>query len=324
VEERLLPVNALLGLLLPNDVNRPALADAGFQLVGLEVPVTVEPGKSVVIDLLIFHAATNHLVQLESKAGANVEADQAAKYGQLKPQAVVQAAYVSLPGRIQPTSETVYLCLAQHLERVRLGLANLGLTFPIIAVSDSAARLDLAHAASVQLQAAFPGGEIVLSGRPPRMIQFDQDSSLDAVKPRVLAELVAAMSHRLPQLSLVSLAERATPHYALYGRAAQNQICRKVGEAARSIADDDPTSFQYVPRRGNRDGLVRILRTPEDNDARGRTQAYQAIGRPSRARSRAQRQPANPDQLDLLSELDVTDNESDGAPSTDGDEVSEQ
>jgi putative transposase len=38
---------------------------------------------------------------------------------------------------------------------------HIGLTFPILAASETTVRLDLAHAASPQLQAAFPG-------RPPR------------------------------------------------------------------------------------------------------------------------------------------------------------
>ncbi len=248
VEDRLIPINALLGLLLPNDVNVPSLARAGFRLAGLEVPVTAAPGASVIIDAVLVHVDTNHLVAVESKSGPNVEPDQAEKYGQLSASAVVQAAYVSLSVRVRPTIETVYLCLAAHSDRIRLGLATLGLTYPLIAASEASVVLDLAQSASPQLQAAFPANKIELAGPPPRLIQFDQDSEIDVIKPRVLAELVAAMTHRTPQISLASLSERATPHYPLYGRAAQGKLRRKVAEVrARSPPRCPTPSTLSVP-----------------------------------------------------------------------------
>jgi hypothetical protein len=318
VEERLLPINTLLSLLLPNDVTPPALADAGFRLAGLEIPAASAAG-AVTIDCLLFHADTNHLVLVEAKSGPNIEEEQAMKYGRLQASAVVQSAYVTLSVRTQPTVETVYLCLEEHLERVRLGLASAGLTYPIIAVSDSRVALDGAGAASAQVKAVFASGPIALLGRPARLISFDQDSDIEVIKPRVLAVLVAAMSQRLAQLTLVSLAERATPHFGLYGRQAQQKIKKKVAEAARQIAEDEPANFQYMPTTGSREGLVRILRTPEDNDARGRTQAYQAVGRPAKLRRPRKAAEVAANQMDLLAELDTIDNEtSEGRPADGG------
>jgi hypothetical protein len=262
----------------------------------------------------LFHSATNHLLLIESKSGANVVEDQAFRYGQLQAQAVVQAAYVTLSVRTAPTIETAYLCLSKHAHRVRLGLSTIGLAYPIIAVSGDSVILDHSGNASAQLRSAFAQGDVRLPAPPPRLIAFDQDSSAEIIQPRVLAVLVAAMSQRLTQLSIVSLAERATPHFALYGRQAQQQIKKKVAEAARNIAATEPANFTYHPTTGNREGMVKILRTPEDNDARGRTQGYQAIGRAGH------RKPAkssiSPDQLDLLAELDSMDNDIISAPAT--------
>jgi hypothetical protein len=76
VEARLGPLNALLGLVTGGDVNPAVLARVGFRLAGQEVPAVGDAGK-VVIDALLFHEETNHLVQCESKSGANVEERQA-------------------------------------------------------------------------------------------------------------------------------------------------------------------------------------------------------------------------------------------------------
>lgn len=314
MEDRLLPINALLGLLLPNEVTAAALADAGFELAGLEVPAG-GPGGSVTVDAVLVHTETNHLVVVEAKSGANVEVRQARAYAQLKALDVVQSAYVTLARRTAPTIEVSYLCLAEHVDRIRLGLDRLGLSAPIINVSDNMVRLDGADAASAQLRGAFPGDRVPLLGQVPRLIQFDQDSDVEIVKPRVLTALVAAMAQRLSQLTLTSLAERAAPHFALFGRRAQQRIKKKVADAAAGIAADDPASFQVVPTTNVREGLVRILRTPEDNDARGRTQAYQAVGRPAATR-RKQKKPEIPGQLDLLAALETRDNDGTEEPVT--------
>jgi hypothetical protein len=55
-----------------------------------------------------------------------------------------------------------------------------------------------------------------------------------------------------------------------------------VGEAAREVAKTDPATFSYDPPTANRDGLVRLLKTPEDNDTRGRTQSYVPSSSPGR------------------------------------------
>lgn len=314
MEDRLLPINTLLGLLLPNDVTLSVLASAGFQLAGLEVPASGVDG-SVTIDAVLFHAETNHLVVLEAKAGANVEARQARAYASLAAPDVVQSAYVTLTRRASPTIEFAYVCLTDHLERIQIGLDQLDLRPPILSVSEAAVRLEQAEGASSQLRGAFPDGHVPLLGSAPRMIAFDQDSDTKIIKPHVLKILVAAMTNRLPQLSLTSLAEQATPQYALYGRRAQNTLRRKVADAARLIAADDPASFEVVPTNNTREGLVRILRTPEDNDPRGRTQAYQAIGKPPGKR-RKREKPELPGQLDLLSALESSDNGSTEEPAT--------
>ncbi len=310
MEDRLLPVNAMLCLLLPNDTAVPVLDRAGFHLAGLEIPAQARTG-SVVIDSVLVHGASNHLVLGESKSGRNIEPEQARKYSEVSPQEVVQVAFISATRKTPFTRETIYLCLDEHRAGIRTGLNAAGLNYPIMAASDDGVELDGAHTAGEQLQKAFAGGRVPFAGPPARLIPFDHDSDVSVVKPYVLAALVAEMSQRTTQLTITTLAERATPHYALYGRSARGQLQNKIKQAVRLIAQDSPTMFELVPHNGVRDAIVRILRTPEDYHPRGRTQAYKAIGRPKAARRR--RVEPNADQLDLLSELGIVEEASDDA-----------
>ncbi len=72
MEERLVPVNATLGLVTPGGLNRAVLAEAGFRAVGLEIPCVTSEGK-VVVDVVLAHAYTGHLIACEAKCGSKPE-----------------------------------------------------------------------------------------------------------------------------------------------------------------------------------------------------------------------------------------------------------
>ncbi|MBQ0990409.1 hypothetical protein KBX08_09940 [Micromonospora sp. H61] len=308
MEARLQPVNALLGLVTAGDVNPSLLAGAGFRVVGLEVPAVGPAGKAV-IDVLLFHEATNHLVQCESKSGANVEEDQARAYAAMPAANAVQAAYVDLRHRTTPTIETLYLCLDENAERIRLGLKTIGFLFPVLGVGDRRIELHDADYASERLRAALQEG-VTLKAPPPRIIAFDPESPSDAVERHVRPAMVAALANRTPFLTLTGLTERVAPHYGLYGHAAQNRLKSAVKAAIVKIVEAAPDRFAFDPPANVRpEGLIRFLRTPEDHDPRGRTQAYQALARTGQGASRRRRVVPNPDQMDLLSELVTMDND---------------
>ncbi len=306
MEERLQPINALLGLTVGNGLDRAPFRDAGFRVAGLEVPVTTVRGKTV-IDLVLFDPESSLLVACEAKSGRNVEKDQAEKYASLDATAVVQASQVTLTRRVRPRVIACYACMAQHLTTVRYGLNTLGLKFPIVAVDGRNIVFDCPDAQPEPLNEVFETGELALSGPLPRLIAFDHESSVELIEPYIKAQLVVALSHSRQQVTVRVLAEQAAPHFALYGHKARNQLVKRASQAARHIAATESTYFEYVQGGGNNDDLVRLLRTPEDNDPRGRTQAYQALGRGRQVRKRSPK--VDPNQLDLLREVEQVDDE---------------
>ena len=316
MEQRLAPINTVIALCTRGDVNRALLADAGFELVGLEVPVLGAAGK-VTVDVVLAHTESGHLVLCEAKSGANVEAAQARAYAQLDPEAVVQAASVTLRTRERPTVEVVYVCLAEHADRIQLGLVAAELACPVLSVGMRSVQLLNGEAATAALRAAFgrsgSGTSAVLELEAPVMavIAFDHESPAEAVEPAVRAELVAATAQRVSQITTRALTERAAPHYAIYGKGAQTQLRKRVTEAARRIAEADVTgTWRFEPPTATRsEPIIWIDKTPETYDARGRTQAYQALGRVRDTRRRT-REPIE-GQLDLLSELVTADDASD-------------
>ncbi|MDX8055160.1 hypothetical protein SK571_37800 [Lentzea sp. BCCO 10_0798] len=296
-----------MGLLKPHDINHAALHEAGFVLEGLEIPVRTPKGN-VVVDALLHHPDSALLVPVESKSGSNIEVSQAQRYAVLDPRALVTASNVTMRHRIEPTVQPVYACLEEHLHRIRQGLDAEKLFFPVIAVGGHTIGFDLPDVASPLLLSMFPRTRVTLNGPLPRLIELDHESPVEAYTSPVKAELVAALARRKDRVGVPHLAEDVVPYLAWYPLTTKNTIIKKVRQAAEEVAREDPSTFEIRRTASNDPGTVLLLKTPEDNDPRGRTQAYQALAR-DRNRRRAV-QKVDPNQLDLLTVLDQVDDDS--------------
>jgi len=218
---------------------------------------------------------------------------------------VVLAGSVDLPRRTAPTVEPLFACLAPNSARIGTGLARARVRAALVAVDARSVTLKNADQVGKLLADALQE-PVALPTGIPRIIAYDQDSPLDVVLPAVRAVLVAHLSRRTPQASSAAIAEQAAPWLTAYGKRARHVFRQKVEAALRQIAADEPALFEYRGPTANHDPLVRFLSTPEDNDPRGRTQAYQALARPAHTRRRS-RPAENPAQLDLLDELQEAD-----------------
>ncbi|MFJ4901441.1 hypothetical protein [Streptomyces sp. NPDC088727] len=298
-----MPINALLGLCTPYDVNPSPLAVAGFRCVGLEVPLRCGDGGKVVADAILVHDAAAHLVVCESKSGNNIEVEQALRYSEVTAQTVVHAVSLTMPHALEPSVEVLYLGLEAHSERLALSLKSADVAYPLLAVGKSSIKLARSEGASRHLRAALPSAGIDLTAPPLVYIPFDHDSDVEEFVDPVRARLVQAVTLGETEISIRVLSERSCPSFLMYGQAARSQLIKKVQRAARQITTEHPGTYAYAEAPGGGEGYIRILRTPEAYDARGRTQAYQALSRQSPRRHLK----IDPNQLDLLQELTGTD-----------------
>jgi hypothetical protein len=322
VEHRLVPVNALIALCLPGDVYPTPLANAGYHLSGIDVPVVAGDGK-VVIDAVLFRPDHNIILAGEAKSGANVEEDQARRYGDLVGDDVVVAAAITIREAGDRQLQPVYACVAENLDRVLKGLGEAGLACPVLAIGDDRIEHHGATFIDSDLQEAL-AEPVPVAGPPPRVIPVDDKSPEEAFDSLVLPALVAILSHQRQQVSVPVLAEQALPHLAIFGKAARNRLVAKVDAAARRAARRDPATFEYLGRTGTREyAVVRLVRSPEDAARQGRTQVYQSIARAAGKPPR--RRPApSPDQMtlfeDLIEELQQADEMAEGDDATSDDE----
>lgn len=209
MEERLIPLNAVLDLATPNGTSRAVFAGAGYEVAGLEVPCVTRVG-TVVIDVVLAHPTTGHLIACEAKSGANVEEDQARRYRALEARTVVSGAFVTLRERVEPTLDVLYIALAASADRIALGLNQAGASFAVLAIHPDKLVLESSICASIKVKNLF-STPIPRVAPPSRHIPFDHDSSLDEIQPYVAAALVANLARRVPMVSTRALAEQAAP-----------------------------------------------------------------------------------------------------------------
>jgi len=318
LEPRLIPVNAVIALCTPGDVYPATLAAAGYRVTGVEVPSPAGEG-TVVIDAVLFNAVHNDVLAAEAKSGANVDEAQAKKYGALAADDVVRASSINVVEKGPRSLQPVYVCLAEHVERVLRGLGKAEVAFPVLAVGIDQVTHHGAAFGDSTLDLAFHE-PVSVPGFPPRFIPVDPESSDEEFDRTVMPALVRMLSREREQISGAALAEEGIQHLVLYGKRARNQIISKVEAAARRAAERDPATFEYNGRTANRDAIVRFVRAPEATARQGRTQVYQAI---ARAAGKPVRRSTSSDQMalfdELIDELDEA-GDADGDGADDGEE----
>jgi len=201
-----------------------------------------------VIDVLLVHELTGHLLACEAKSGANVGEAQARKYAALDAHQVVLAGgSVDLPRRTAPTVEPLFACLAPNSARIRLGLERIGVHAAVLAASPHLITLDNPNYAGDLLANALRKPVHLVAG-VPRIIPSDQDSPMDVFRPAVRSVLVARLSRRTPQASSAAIAEETAPMlpaYGILGLGAERLVVRNGHHQPREVV----TAAGAVPVR---------------------------------------------------------------------------
>ncbi|CAN5336265.1 hypothetical protein BH23ACT9_BH23ACT9_24080 [soil metagenome] len=274
MEERLIPVNTLIGLSRVTGGEPAPLAEWGYRLVGLEVPLPAGSSR-VVADAVFFNPEISTFIIAECKSGANVDVDQAKRYAMVRPDAAVEATGVDIVADAEPVAQPLYVCVADHADRIETGLTDAGVAFPIMTVDRRRVSLSGGGLPGVG-DDAFPCD----SRYPPAYIPFDHDSDAIVVDRHVTPILVARLTRRIPQSDLALIAEEAAPYRSMFGQGARNRLDKAIRDSIRRAADRNPDSFEYSGLTASRDfAVVRFTSTPEDAQRQGRTQAYQRVAR---------------------------------------------
>lgn len=310
MDQRLIPINAFVALCAPPGSSWPnPLWEVGYRLEALEMPANPKE-RRIVIDCVAFHPPSNRFLLAEGKSGG-IEAEQAVRYGTVDPKELVRTIGVTITAPGELDGDVIYVCLAEHVDRVVLGLTEAGCSYSVLAVGNEALVLHGRAAPKDPALAAALLDPIEVKGPPPFIIKVDEQSPAAEYDALVGAALVAEVAHGNDTIGLRELAAAAVPHLHLLGKGSRNQIEKHVTAAARRACEQVKETFSFRPSTENREyAMVRVLDSPEGADPRGRTQRYQAIA--ARLGGAAAPQPDELqgelfDEVGLTEELEKTD-----------------
>ncbi len=236
-----------------------------------EAPVVGEAG-AVVLDALAVQEELRLVIPFEAKSGANVDAKQARKYAALTIRDVARSH--TLPFR-DGTMMPVFGFLAEHEERVRLGLSEAEIEPACLVIGPSKVSLD------VPPGTPLGGFEVDVDGPPPGIVTIDADSSHEELQEVLLPQVVAAAARGEDGTTLATLLQSAVPTFQFTGRRARNQMLKKAFKALAAASKRDLADL-FVVEPGGREidvGIVRILRSPASFKPQGETQGWQAVRR---------------------------------------------
>ncbi|HXF73688.1 MAG TPA: hypothetical protein VNO79_13900 [Actinomycetota bacterium] len=303
MEERLIPLNAWLAL-SRGDAGWPApFRDRGFRIYRLEAPVSTAEGPAVV-DGLAIAEAQRVVLAVEAKGGANVDTEQALKYGAMTASDVERQHTLPFAGTAA-SLEPLYVCVEQSVDRIRMGLASAGVTASLLVVGDGRSRLEPRDGSSLQqFEVSTP------SGPPPAIVRLDAESPDEEFREVLLPEVIAAAARGVEVVAVSDLLARALPYWSVYGRAAKGRLRRKAAEVLRTLASGEfRGEFRVEPGGREVDGpVVRIMRNPAAFDPRGETQGWQRLRRKGERALRGRQRLSVPGQIsfeDLARETEV-------------------
>lgn len=303
MDERLIPINGLIALLRGEGRWPGVLRDQGFKRHQLELPISTPLGD-IRADALIYRCAPDLILLCEGKSGRNIEEAQARKY------VAADFSWLRRTGVIPPELKnkddvevrTLFIGREEHRTGLETGLRKLDIDAPLLTVS--ADRVHLSEGDGILGLDDFDVPHE--GGLPPGRIPVDHQSSKQDLLEVLLQQIAAAQARSEDIVSVESLAERVLPEWPVLSHGARGDFIARIAEVLRQLAAGEMRGqFRYerLAQPHTRGRLV-IEATPAARDARGRTQAWQALQRKAGAalQRRLEREAAGQLSLDELAD----------------------
>lgn len=283
------------------------LADAGYEIIRIEQPVTTEAGK-VTVDLLFAARARNALLAIECKDGS-VQEEQAKRYQAMAPIDLVRTASVTLPDAQAASLDVAFAVWGMRSESTVRELSGVAPRVGTLAIDTQIAWLG-AVPTDPRLRAVFADSQPTDLRAIPRLLPVDDSSPPSAIALAIANELHAAFESGRESITANMLLEGACWGWPRFGRAFQGRLIKAVTEMLRDAEKADLAGLIVVerPTAQSHERVIRLQpRNTEATTQAGELRASRALrGRLDSfvARVTGRPVPPSPGQLDLLSQLE--------------------
>lgn len=274
MDVRLRPLNGLLALLRPDGAWFHNLADQGFRLHSIELPVQGSGGL-VRADAVIYRQDPDLIVLCECKSGRNLDEEQARRYAAATYTALRRGAALPSVFRGQVAVNTMYVVLDDYRAEIEVCLQTWGIDAPVLSIGSGFVRLD----------GDMPDGLASFVERdpskrwPPARIRVDHQSPINEIMELLAQRIASAQARRQQVLDLQEVAKAIYPAWDVLSPTGRRDLTRRLVEAGEAFAKGALRGAIFVERGNEVAPRITILRTPADADPRGMPQAWQGQAR---------------------------------------------
>jgi hypothetical protein len=277
MEDRLIPVNAVLALVARDGGWFENLAEQGFRLHALELDVQSQAGV-IRADAVLYRLDPDLILLVECKSGRNVEARQAQGYAAADMSGIrVRSALPNqLVDRPAVPVAPLYVCLDEHRDDIVTSLTMLELEATVLVVGPGSAMLDGPVPAGLE---RFSARDARL-GLPPTRIRLDRHSPPEELMSVIVQRVVAGAAQGLQHLEIDDIAHDIFGahwvHMSVNGR---RDLVATLKRAASQLTRGELRDFLRVEGSSSVPDRIVILDSPAGADPRGAPQRWQALMR---------------------------------------------
>ena len=277
MEDRLVPVNAVLALASRDGGWFGDLAEQGFRLHALELDVQSTPGV-IRADVVLYRLDPDLILLVECKSGRNVEERQARGYAAAEFMGI--RARAGLPNELVDRDHVhvapLYVCLDEHRNDIRRSLEMLDVEAPVLTVGSGRARLEgLVPAGLERFQRDDP--RLAL---PPARIRLDHQSPLEELMAVLVQRVVAAAVGNRQHLEFEDVARALYGlHWVHLSHSGRREAVKALKRAASQLSRGELRTLIRVEGSNAVPARIVIVDSPGSADPRGAPQRWQALKR---------------------------------------------
>jgi hypothetical protein len=241
-------LNLWIGLCKGDPGLPDAIATMGFRQHVIEQSIRNEDGSVCVPELICFSKKESHTLVFEWKSGKNSVEDQLARYNQLSSVSLTNVAMV--PRQAARAFDVVVVCLAEHLETVKIGILKGGYRFPMLSVDGVGLHLAHNQFTCRKLNEVFaPTLPINFELAPTGHVPINEYSEDWEVAEVVIPKVIEKMMDRQTLIRASSICNAICPLWDNMQVQARRAMQKRVCEILQQAAAGEFASFFYWRKR---------------------------------------------------------------------------
>ena len=199
----------------------------GYREQWIELRFQNSEDRTVRPEVILSSSLQYHTLLLEWKEGPNTDDDQLERYSFVTTQDLIQRVFI--PPDDATNHDVCIIGLAEHEDRLRIGIRNGGYSFPLLLIEKDGFSLSMNQFTASEVTKVFtPKLVIDFNKAPTQIVPFDHNSEPWEIAERIMPKVIEYMFKRIPIFLLEQLANDRMPLWNIMDPGYKGDLRRKI------------------------------------------------------------------------------------------------